>query len=541
MPKPWSVGRVAAYYRTSSEQQERDETIDSQCRFNRRYCEQREWNLVAEFFDDGISGLTEITEREGGLAAVHAAERKEFDTLLVFAVDRLGREAYYVLHAFHHLRRLGVPIISATEVYDPHEPTGRFLISILAGKAENDKVTIYNRTQSGKEKQFAADDLYVGGVVPYGYMVVWRGPHRVYAVCEEEIPGSPDWTPRRVIELIFRRCLEGATTVVIAQELGALGLPTCWVPGDRRYSSPRRGYWYPQRVTDILHNPFYSGVQRIKRADGLVSRKVPQIVSQADAAAVRANMTKNRTWSDRNATQTYLLRGLIRCGTCGRAYCGSNHMSGRGPRGKFYRCSYFSSYTDPLRGKCTAHWVDGEQLEAEVRRGILSIAERPEEFLSELHAGMDGATGRAEALLDEAAALDRQRAAVAKHEIEYHRQRAEGLIRSDDVLRALLSEMEARELAIGRKAQAKREEAMAMLEREAQIEAAHDVVQVIRQRVAAGLTDRDWRFLTETLVQQVTVHTEGHGRNKSAWAEIEWQAGDTVKWTLTRSFLCIAA
>src|SRR5438874_151138 len=99
---------IVAYYRTSSDQQENDETIEAQRLFVRRYCERQGWSLAREYADDGVSGLSELTAREQGAALMRAAERGEFKTVLVFAVDRVGREAYYVLHAFHHLRRLGI-------------------------------------------------------------------------------------------------------------------------------------------------------------------------------------------------------------------------------------------------------------------------------------------------------------------------------------------------------------------------------------------------------------------------------------------------
>ena len=110
--------------------------------------------------------MTELCDRDGFTALLQAAERGEFDGVAVFAIDRLGRESYYVLHAFHVLRKLGIPNLSATQSYDPHQATGRLLISLLAGAAESERINIHNRTESGKDRVLAIENLYLGGVVP---------------------------------------------------------------------------------------------------------------------------------------------------------------------------------------------------------------------------------------------------------------------------------------------------------------------------------------------------------------------------------------
>jgi site-specific DNA recombinase len=537
--KTWSPGRVAIYLRVSSDEQREQQTIAAQRRQVRTFCQRHELNVVAEYEDDGISGESEITSRVGGGAMIRAAERGEFDTLYVAAVDRIGRAAYYVLHAEHLLSRAGIKLQSVTEPFDPTEVTGKLLLALLAGKAGADKQTIYDRTESGKAQSLSVDDRYLGGVVPFGYLILWEGQRKKYAVCSDPIPNHPDWSPALVISYCFRRSREGATDLTIATELDSFGLPTCWIPGDRRYDTPVYTGWTMHRVRDLLSNPFYAGRQlwgkKQARRAAPIERSVPAIVTWEDYQASAATRKKNRTMSDRNCTRFNLLRGKIRCAHCGATYVGSPGYN------SLRTCYIYQCYRNRNdrheNGYCRSKWVNAAQLEAAVRADIEGFLRRPEEFLDELRLKMGNAAQEVENHLSQADTYDKERQALDKQEMEFYRMRSQGIIATDDKLKTLLLELQQRAATLGRLVQECREKATAAVHSDMELNAAAALVWELNDRVDAGFSDEEWRRLVDKFVVGIVVSTSGEGRRKVATTDITYRVGTTVNVTTGRVYI----
>lgn len=511
MLKASLLGTAVAYYRVSSDEQRKGETIKGQSRYVRNWCQSREIVLAAEYRDDGDNGEGEFTEREGGAELWAAAQRGEFQTVVVFAVNRTGRTAYAALHMFHKLRKLGIRLISATEEFDPDEPTGRFLIAILAGKAESDKSTIRLHTETGKRTWQNTPDTYTGGKVPFGYSIERRGKRQYYVICRLCIPGG-DCTPEDVILYIFRRCLEGIACPVIADELNARSITPCWVPGDTRYGTPSQARWSPQRVYQLLRNPFYKGVQYI--GSGIKHRPVvraeatphavPALVSPEVWDRAQSQLAKNRTLSDRNAQQFYLLRGKIVCLTCGKPYGGASSVGGFMPKGRYYRCCN----TGGRRPYCPSRWLDAEETEQNVKQDILWILGHPEPFLDEIRQQLGSQTERTEQCLDEARALDRSRAELQKTRDEYVRLRAVGLIETDAKLQQFVQEVAEKENALIEQATALRNQAMQFAEADQRLRGAQSVLEAYHARAAQGFSDEEWRQLVDMLLDRIEVETQ---------------------------------
>ena len=90
--------RVYALYRVSTKRQvdkdkdSNENDIPMQKQACHRFAEQNGWVIVKEFFEKGVSGFkVSADDRDAIQDLKAAAERKEFDILLVFMFDRLGR------------------------------------------------------------------------------------------------------------------------------------------------------------------------------------------------------------------------------------------------------------------------------------------------------------------------------------------------------------------------------------------------------------------------------------------------------------------
>src|SRR5215831_8114140 len=79
--------RAAIYVRVSTDRQ----TIENQLRELHRIAQRRGWEVVQEYRDVGISGSKGREERPGLDEMLKDAQRRRFDVVMAWAIDRLGR------------------------------------------------------------------------------------------------------------------------------------------------------------------------------------------------------------------------------------------------------------------------------------------------------------------------------------------------------------------------------------------------------------------------------------------------------------------
>src|ERR671931_2243231 len=117
--------RAAIYARVSTFDQEPENQLGEL----RRYVTARGWTAV-EHVDRGISGAKDRRPALDGL--LRDARRRRFDVLVVWRLDRLGRNLRHLIVLLEELQALGIAFVSLGEGIDTSTPAGRLQLHVLS-------------------------------------------------------------------------------------------------------------------------------------------------------------------------------------------------------------------------------------------------------------------------------------------------------------------------------------------------------------------------------------------------------------------------
>lgn len=144
--------RVALYLRVSTKgvKNGREQSPENQRKQLRAFAKAMEWHIVAEY-EDRESGAKGEKERAQFRAVMEAASRREFDTVLVWSLDRFTREG--IGKTFGHLKKLdgyGVKFRSFSENFlDTTSEFGDLVVAIFAFVASFERRRIKERIAAG--------------------------------------------------------------------------------------------------------------------------------------------------------------------------------------------------------------------------------------------------------------------------------------------------------------------------------------------------------------------------------------------------------
>jgi site-specific DNA recombinase len=380
---------VAVYLRVSTEEQRERQSIVTQRDFAERFTSLHQLTVYRVYADDGVSGTIPINLRPESSQMLRDARLKKFDQLLIYRLDRLGRETRLILEAVAELERAGVRIRSMTEDFDTATATGRLMLTMLSGFATHEHEVIRERSMAGTNR-VARNGAWLGGIVPFGYRKLGEKGQARLSVSEEPIPDL-EMSESEIIRIIFRMsAVEQKSCFYIADQLNRIGVPCAYVRDERLVSRGKRksrtsGLWRPGRVRNLLVNTTYMGQHQFgKRSQNpnreIITRPVPAIVSEETWLKAQKTLKSNVLFSKRNSCRQYLLRGLIKCGLCGLTYVG---LAARRPSGKedfYYRCNGKHG----ARGiygansqRCPSKDVNGSFLEQSVWQDVEGFLRQP--------------------------------------------------------------------------------------------------------------------------------------------------------------------
>jgi site-specific DNA recombinase len=414
-----NVGKVALYLRVSSDEQRERESIRTQREFFEQYCTLYGLEVTETYADDGVSGTAPLHERPEGRRLLEDARADRFETLLVYRLDRLGRSLLIIVDAHDRLQAAGVSLRSATEPIDTSNPSGRLIFQMLASFAEYERETIRERTRAGLHRAFRSGRHF--GVAPYGYRA---DEHGYLLVVPEEA---------EIVRGIIERVAEGSSLYAETKRLNDLGIPT---PGWRYGSKKRPGsrLWSVATVSNIVHQSAYSGIHKVKTNGGkdVIEQAVTPVLDNQDIQErAQTALKENKRYPNRNNNRRYLLRGLVKCATCGSACTGQSAIR-RDKKYHYYTCHVGRTKNFGTGRSHKPPYVKASWLEELVWTDVRRFLEDPQEILERVREqlGSEDNAAELEARRDELA----KRLAVRQTEKDrYIRTYAQGYISEEEL------------------------------------------------------------------------------------------------------------
>ena len=303
--------RIAVVYARYSSHSQTEQSIEGQLAAARAYATAHDYTIVHEYVDRAKSGRTD--SREQFQAMLHDTAKKQFGVILIWKIDRFGRNREELAVNKMRCKKNGVRVEYIAEKI-PDSPEGVILESVLEGFAEYYSLQLSQNVRRGRAES-AEKCLSLGGTPLLGYVT---GSDKKFAV-------DPSTAP--TVRMIFEMYASGSTTPEIVRRLNDLGLKTS------------RGTPFTKNsLCGILKNEKYTGVYTYK--DKRIPGGMPRIIDDETFEKVQELLKINkRAPSHKWSRAEYLLTDKLFCGKCGSLMAGESGTSHTGAKHNYYLCT----------------------------------------------------------------------------------------------------------------------------------------------------------------------------------------------------------
>lgn len=394
--------KAALYARVSTDDQRQAGTIETQVDALKIHAEAKGYEVTDTYLDDGVSGKVAISRRPAGERLVHDAQQGAFERIVVYSLDRLGRNMLNIIMQVERLRRREISVESVKEgfVFD-NSPMGGMMLAMLSWAAEFEREQIRERTTRGRAKGREDRRIVNPNGSLYGFDLICRNPKK-----GQETAYRINEAQAAVVREAFERFI---TTHPTIRGLAAYLTDESDHPppkGQKRSGEPvtHRG-WGKSTVRNLLSNPAYIGrfyqgrwqTEHLKPVDlddldDVGKRRVtlkkdpdewgpyveiPRIIDQLTWDKAKRLLATNAERSAHNRKLNYPLSGKVVCGVC---WSRMNGLSSRGRR--YYRCYHRDrAALKPGEEKCSARDARGEDIEAAAYKLVVKYLTDPQAFV----------------------------------------------------------------------------------------------------------------------------------------------------------------
>ena len=268
---------------------------------------------------------------------LYDAEHHKFDCVIVWKIDRFGRNRQDIALSKMKLKKAGVELHYAAEAV-PEGAEGIILESLLEGLAEYYSADLRQKVKRGI-RESAKKGRYCGASVPIGY----KTDNDRHIIIDEKAADA--------VREAFQMHISGATTKDIIDMFNERGI-----------RSSRGKDITPAVVYRMLRNERYTGAWELAG----VTLDVPGIISEETFIEASKHFKTSRNNAANTAKTDYLLSCNCYCGYCGKIVRGESGIGRNGKAYNYYKCS-----TNKKKGsKCELKPIKKELLEETVIQAI---------------------------------------------------------------------------------------------------------------------------------------------------------------------------
>lgn len=255
--------RVRMLLRVSSNQQlEADGDLSVQRDIVKEYISrQPDWQLdEKEYFEGSNSGYKNaVADRDVLQEALQDAKAKEYDILVVYKDDRIGRRMWEIGAYVMSLKSFGVDIYTVKDGCispESDDIMGQMMLALRYGNAQKSSSDTGMRVKDTAQK-LVQKGKFMGGKAPYGYSLELSGEVSKHGRALHHLVVVPEQA--EVVKYIYELSLH--------KEFGAAKIAKILNTHEVYKNRAPRDTWKCGTIVSILTNPIYAGYTAYKRRE----------------------------------------------------------------------------------------------------------------------------------------------------------------------------------------------------------------------------------------------------------------------------------
>ena len=260
--------RVRMLLRVSSNQQlEADGDLSVQRQLVKDYISnQPDWQLdEKEYFEGSNSGYKNaVADRNILQEALQDAKAKEYDILVVYKDDRIGRRMWEIGAYVMSLKSFGVDIYTVKDGCispESDDIMGQMMLALRYGNAQKSSSDTGMRVKDTAQK-LVQKGKFMGGKAPYGYKLELSGEVSKHGRALHHLVVVPEQA--EVVKYIYGLSLH--------KEFGATKISKILNEHEIYKDRAPRDIWKSGTIVSILTNPVYAGYTAYKRRERVDGR-----------------------------------------------------------------------------------------------------------------------------------------------------------------------------------------------------------------------------------------------------------------------------
>jgi len=208
---------------------------------------------------NNVGDKDSVTDRNVLQEALRDAENREYDILLAYKDDRLGRRMLEIPMYIMSLKQFGVDVYTVKDgllTPDLGDVMGMLKLAMQYGMAEKSSSDTGMRVKD-TAKKLVQQGKFMGGKTPYGYKLEYSGEYSKHQRALKHLVIVPEHA--EVVKYIYKLSLY--------KEYGSGKIATTLNLDNRYKNLAPNDVWKSGTITSILTNPIYTGYTAYRRRE----------------------------------------------------------------------------------------------------------------------------------------------------------------------------------------------------------------------------------------------------------------------------------